>query len=420
MMNRRINFGALLWVIAISGFASCDKAASEKLGPGKDLILTAAEQQKADNDNRFAFEIFRTATTDLKANENALLSPLSVGMALAMTNNGAAGETRKAIESTLKFDGLDTETINAYYQKLMTDLPALDPRTTLEIANSIWYRQGFHVLPDFLNANHTFYKADVSALDFADSGAPDVINNWVSEKTKKKIPTIIDGSIPDDMVMYLINAVYFNGAWEQRFDKADTKKGVFQLPDGSTLQTDFMHLKHTFKVAATNDLEAIELPYGNKKYSMVVLKPRETVSTAQLAEKLADKDTWASVIRALNTTETQLALPKFTFSYENKLNDELAVMGMEVAFSNSADFSGINEIGELKIDEVKHKSFIEVNEEGTEAAAVTSVGIILTSLPQTYAFTVDRPFLFAIREMNTGLILFIGQVNDPSVAQTQS
>src|SRR5690606_11135012 len=254
-----------LWVIAISGLPACDKAASEKLGPRKDLILTPTEEQKADSDNRFALELFRTATTDLQANENAVLSPLRAGMALAMTNNGAAGEPRKAIESTLKFDGLDTETINAYYQKLMTDLPALDPRTTLEIANSIWYRQGFHVLPDFLNANHTFYKADVSALDFADSGAPDVINNWVSEKTKKKIPTIIDGSIPDDMVMYLINAVYFNGAWEQRFDKADTKKGVFQLPDGSTLQTDFMHLKHTFKVAATNDLEAIELPYGNKK-----------------------------------------------------------------------------------------------------------------------------------------------------------
>ena len=419
-MKPFVNYGALLLGVATISLVACDKANPEKLGAGKDLVLTAIEQEKAGKDNLFAFELFRTATTDLKANENALLSPLSVSIALAMTNNGAAGETRQAIERTLKLEGFSTEDINAYYQKLLTDLPALDPKTTLEIANSIWYRQGFNVLPDFLDVNRAFYKADVSALDFSAPNAKDVINDWVSNKTKKKIPTIIDGGIPSDMVMYLINAVYFKGEWEQRFDKSATKKGTFTRQDGSPLQTDFMHVKHSFNVASTNEVEAIELPYGNKKYSMVVLKPRGDLNPEQLTEKLTDSDSWETLASSFHARETQLALPKFKFSYENKLNDELIDIGMGIAFGPGADFSGIGGERNLLISEVKHKSFVEVNEEGTEAAAVTSVGMELTSAgPQVYVFNVDRPFLFAIREITTGLILFIGQVNDPSVEETK-
>ncbi len=418
MMNRFANYGVLLASAAAISLMGCEKANPDKLGRGKDLILTAVEQEKAESDNQFAFELFRVATARLGANENALLSPLSVGMALAMTKNGAVGETRAAIEKALMFDGFTSEDINAYYQKLAADLPALDPRTTLDIANSIWYRRGFDVLPDFLEVNRTFYKADVSALDFADSGAPNVINDWVSKKTKKKIPTIIDGNIPSEMMMYLINAVYFKGTWEQRFDKSATKKGTFTRQGGAPLQTDFMHTKHPFNVAATDDVEAIELPYGDKKFSLVVLKPRGDLDLAQLSGRLADPSFWATLVSSFHPRETQLALPKFKFSYENKLNDELTDMGMGIAFTPQADFSGISP-SPLAISEVKHKSFIEVNEEGTEAAAVTSVGMILTSLPQVYTFNADRPFLFAIREMNTGLILFIGQVNDPSVEVTK-
>jgi len=417
-MNRFATYGMLLAGATAMSLAACEKANPEKLGQGKDLVLTAVEQEKAEIDNRFAFELFRAATASLGTNENAMLSPLSVGMALAMTNNGAAGETRKAIEKALKFDSFDTDDINAYYRKLAADLPQLDPRTTLDIANSIWYRQGFDVLPGFLDVNKEFYKAEVNALDFAGPGAPNVINNWVSNKTKKKIPTIIDGGIPGDMMMYLINAVYFKGAWEQRFDKKQTEKGTFTRANGTTLQTDFMHVKRTFNVAATDVVEAIELPYGEKKFSMVVLKPRAGVDFARLTEKLRGTDLWSTLASSFSPLEVQLALPKFKFSYENKLNDELNDMGMGIAFTPAADFSGIS-VAPLTISEVKHKSFIEVNEEGTEAAAVTSVGMIMTSLPQVYTFNVDRPFLFAIREVTTGLILFIGQVNDPSVEATK-
>ncbi len=421
MMNRLTSYGFAVASVFLLAMAACDNPTPEKLGPGKDLVFTAVEQAKAGKDNQFAFELFRKATAALQPNENALLSPLSVGMALAMTNNGAAGATREAIEKTLKFDGFSTEDINAYYRKLMADLPALDPKTTLNIANSIWYKQGFNVLPDFLDVNRTFYQAEVSALDFTDPKAPDAINKWVNTKTKGKIPTIIDGGIPEYMVMYLINAVYFKGDWERRFDKSATSKRTFNRPGNNPLQTDFMHVKHTFKVASTDDVEAIELPYGNKKYSMVILKPRGEGGAAPLAEKLPDSDAWGTLASRFQPREVQLSLPKFKFSYENKLNDELSALGMGIAFGQGgiADFSGINGDGGLQISEVKHKSFIEVNEEGTEAAAVTSVGIELTSAPQTYAFNVDRPFLFAIRELTTGLILFIGQVNDPSVSETK-
>lgn len=400
-------------------FISCERSVPEKASEaeGRDLILTTSEQRKAVKDNQFTFELFSAATGGLRANQNALLSPLSVGMALAMTNNGAAGETRAVIEQVIKTDSIDTGVINDYYRKLMTDLPALDPKTTLDIANSIWYKQEFEVLPSFLDINREFYQARVAALDFSDPAAPDVINDWVSASTREKIPAIID-NIPSQMVMYLINAVCFKGEWEQRFDRSATSEGTFSGLNGSRLQTDFMHVTHTFNVAVTDEVEAVELPYGNKKYSMVVLKPKETLSSAQLVYNLATADTWRTITEALRPRKTGLSLPKFKFSYENQLNAELSGMGMGEAFSHLADFSGISSGGGLRISEVKHTSFIEVNEEGTEAAAATSVGIGVTSAPSLYTLRIDRPFLFVIREMHTGLILFIGQVNNPRVTTT--
>src|SRR5690606_15873884 len=203
----------------------------------------------------------------------------------------------------------------------------------------------------FLDVNHTYFKADVSALDFADPDAPAVINDWVSNKTKKKIPTIIDGNIPGDMMLYLINAVYFKGAWEQRFDKSATRKGAFILPDGASLQTDFMHVEHVFNIAGTEEMDAIELPYGDRKYSMVVLKPKGDQTPTQLAELLADDDAWHTVVEGFQPRETNLSFPTFKFSYENRLNDELTDMGMGVAFGGSADFSGMNGTGNLAISE---------------------------------------------------------------------
>lgn len=397
---------------------SCAKTDNANLA-GKDLTLTAEEKQKVEQNNQFAFNLFKESAFKLQANENALLSPLSISTALAMTSNGARGETRAAIEKALNVDGFETASINAYYQKLVQDLPQLDPRTTLEIANSIWYRQDYTVLPDFLNLNSTFYHAQIAALDFNDPAAPGVINDWVNGRTQGKIPTIVE-EISGNTMMYLINAIYFKGSWEQKFEEANTATSPFHRLDDAPLQTDFMHVNHRFKVASDDQMEAIELPYGHKKYSMVILKPKGEQTPRQLLDKYQEGDAWQSLIAGFNMLDVNLSLPKFKFSYERELKADLTKLGMGLAFRDDADFSGINGSGGLKIDEVMHKSFIEVNEEGTEAAAVTSVVMVLTSVPTTYQFKVDRPFLFVIREMSSGLILFIGQMNDPSVSEIRA
>lgn len=374
-------------------------------------MLSPVEQEKVVQDNRFAFELFRQSTEALPINENALLSPLSIGTALAMVNNGARGETREEINKTLKWEGFDVETINNYYKKLVHDLPLLDPKTTLHTANSIWHHQRLSVLPDFLSINKQFYMAEVAALDFTDPSAPADINEWVNAKTSGKIPTIVD-VIPANMMMYLINAIYFKGSWEQQFDPSETATGTFRKEANNSVQTDFMNITHKFKVSSDEYAEAIELPYGNRKYSMVIAKPKDGSTPAQLLEKYKEEG-WQSLVSKFGTADVNLSMPKFKFSYEKQLKNDLTALGMDLAFSEMADFLGISTAQKLAISEVKHKSFIEVNEEGTEAAAVTSVGMIATSMPQVYTFTVDRPFLFVIREMNTGLILFVGQVNDP-------
>jgi len=415
-MKKMIIYGVIaVWLVSTA--SSCEKS-EHKIQDGKELTLTPEEQQKVRQDNLFAFQLFKQATSDLQGGQNALLSPLSISTALAMTANGAKGTTRDAIARTLKFADFDADMINEYYQKLITDLPLLDPKTDLSMANSIWYRQGFEVLPDFLDVSHKFYKAEVAALDFTDPKAPENINNWVSRNTNDKIPTIVD-QIPDYMIMYLINAVYFKGSWEQQFDPSATRQGLFYRINSNPLETEFMQIEHTFDVAANEFVEAIELPYQNKRYSMIVLKPADGKSPSEVLSELNQENRWEDLMSGFSSRKTKISLPKFKFSYENQLKDELTALGMGEAFSDGADFTGINETGAITIGEVKHKSFIEVNEEGAEAAAVTSVGIVVTSLPQIYTFNVDRPFLFAIREMSTGLILFIGQVNDPSVEQSQ-
>lgn len=405
--------------LLLSSISACDKSPDDKPGPAKDLVLTAAEQQKAARDNRFTFSLLGQSAVTMPAQQNTLLSPLSVSIALGMTANGANGETQAAFKQVLGFGDLNYEEINSYYKKLLEELPALDPKTTLDIANSIWYRQDFSVLPGFLNVNRDYFNAAVEALDFGSPAAPARINGWVDQKTRGKIDKIID-RIPGDMVMYLINAIYFKGDWEQQFDKSKTRKMEFRRPAGAPLQTDFMNAEHTFRVLRNGDVAGIELPYGNDKYSMVILLPAEGKTVADLTERLSQDGIWDTWTGQFSPVKTNLWMPKFRFSYENILNDELESLGLGVAFGGGADFTGINPDGRLQISEVKHKSFIEVNEEGTEAAAVTSVGIELTSMPQVYQLTLDRPFLFLIREKNNGLILFAGQLNDPSSEENKA
>jgi serine protease inhibitor len=401
--------------IGILAMAACKKGGVDPInnGPGKDLVLSATEQQQVGPGNAFTLKLFKADFGTLAENQNLIISPLSVSFAMGMTSNGANGQTLTDIRKTMEFDSFTEAQVNSYYQNLITNLPTLDPNTTLKIANSIWYANNFTPLPAFIKTNTDFYTAEVKALDFNDrTGSVNAINGWVSEKTNNKIPKII-AQISDGARMYLINAIYFKSSWKKRFDAAKTYKAPFHLSGGSTVQTDFMTNNDVdLKAAFDNDATVVELPYSNSKYSMVMIMPDEDVKAYALG---LDSTKWNLLMGKLTGTRSTITMPKFKFSYGIDLKDILESLGMSIAFSDHADFSRISSTG-LTITEVKHKAYIDVNEDGTEAAAATSVGMGLTAAP-TKNIILDKPFIFAIREMKTGLILFAGVVSDPTKSE---
>lgn len=408
-MQQYFSLGML--ALFLNSVPACQDGINADPQPVDSIELSSQEMNKVKADNQFTFTLFSEALKGLDAGENAMLSPLSVSMSVGMAANGAGGTTKEAIFSALNYEGYDQDFINSYYHKLIQGLPALDPEVQLEIANSIWYKSDFKVEPKFLKTNESYYEATARALDFSDPGATGIINSWVNQKTQGKISGIVD-KIPTDMRMYLINALYFKGAWETPFKKERTQPATFHAPQGD-VEAPFMHRQGRMQVLEGDGFNAIDLPYGEEKtYSMIAVLPSGQNDLAGTLEKLrSDPGSWTG---EFSTRQVQLALPKFKFSYENTLNDELSALGMQLAMSENADLTGISKSGNLTISEVKHKTFIDVNEEGTEAAAVTSTGISVTSLPQYFVMNFDRPFLFLIRENSTGLILFTGVVNNPT------
>jgi serpin B len=390
---------------------ACKKSPVEPI-VGKDLVLTATEQQKVAADNAFTLKLFKATFSGTPDNQNLFISPLSVSMAIGMTSNGSNGQTLTAIRNTMNFNSFTEDQVNSYYHTLITQLPQLDPKATVKIANSIWYANAFTPLPAFLQTNTTNYNAKIAGVDFKSAATKDLINSWINDQTNGKITKIVD-QIPSNAVMYLINAIYFKSTWKDRFDAAKTKKADFHLSTGGIVQADFMNNDLNCNVSIASDATAIELPYGNGKYSMVLVSPKEGTSVKDYVAGL-DSAKWKILMAGLGSSHAIISLPKFKFSYEIILNDILSSLGMANAFSDFADFTRISATG-LKITEVKHKAYVDVNEDGTEAAAVTSVSVGLTSAaPFSYAF--NRPFVFAIRETKTGLVLFAGVVNDPTLS----
>lgn len=401
----------LLFFSLIIVIASCKKNSIKPIVTGKNLVLSALEQQKVTADNVFTLKLFKNLSVNNTEGANLFASPLSVSFALGMTSNGANGQTLDAIKNTLNFNGLTQEQVNSYYNNLVTNLPQLDPNTMLKIANSIWYRQEFSVLPGFLQINTASFHAKVQALDFADPATVTQINNWVSDQTNGKIPTIVD-AIPAEAVMYLINAIYFKSSWKEKFDPKNTTKRSFNLAGGGTVQADFMDNTMSVNVFNSENVTVAELPYSNDKYSMVIAMPQSGTVGDMVAG--IDSAKWQLWMNSLVKTKADVQLPRFRYSYEATLNDALTQLGMGIAFTKQADFSKINATASLLITKVKHKAFVEVNEDGTTAAAVTSVEIGVTSAPQVQTITFNHPFFFAIREMKSGLIVFAGTVNDPT------
>ena len=370
--------------------------------------LTSAERDVISSSNAFAFSLLHQLNRE-EAGKNVFVSPLSASMALGMTLNGAGGSTFEAMRETLRFSGLALPEINESYRSLIELLRGLDPAVVFQIANSIWYRQGYPVEQAFLDAVEDPFDAEIQALDFGAPASLGVINSWVKRSTAGKIPTIVDQIGPDD-VMFLINAIYFKGSWTQRFDRAKTRDDLFTLADGSRKTVKLMEQEGEFGYQANELFQAADLPYGGGAFSMTVVLPSPGTDLEAFVAGL-DEAAWAELVAGFSKQELMVSLPRFKLEWEKTLNETLKALGMEAAFiPGVADFTRLSSGGGLWIGEVKQKTFVEVNEEGTEAAAATAVLIPRRARPE---LRVDRPFLFAIRERFSGTVLFLGKIVDP-------
>ena len=408
----------IIFVLTISLLAfSCKKEKSETPGEIRQVTLTEKQKQLVSSSNAFGFDFFNKVNELSGSDENLMVSPLSVSMALGMTRNGAANETLEAMTNTLGFEGQTENEINESYKYIIETFSALDPKVKLQIANSIWYRSDFQVEQPFIDANTQYFNASVTPLDFSSPTAVDIINGWVNEKTNELIPKILD-QIPGDAVMYLINAVYFKGQWKYQFEQKNTVSKPFTLQDGSVIQVAAMNQHATFNYYKGTGFEAIDLPYNQGNYTMTVLLPDADKKVSDVVSQLTQAN-WNTWSRQFTEMDIELQLPKFKYEYdEQNMKPILTAMGMGAAFSpDYADFTRINRDGGLFISRVLHKTFIETNEEGTEAAAVTAVEISETSAgpDQPYYFTINRPFVYFIQEKATGTILFIGMVMNPNL-----
>jgi serine protease inhibitor len=390
------------------GVIACYQASGEIRRPameGKfDERLVAAN-------NRFGFELFNQLQLKDRG-KNVFYSPLSVALALSMAYNGAAGETKEAMRRTLKTEGLSLDELNQASAALINSLRSSDPKVELAVANSLWARREVKFREDFLERNRQFFAAEVASLDFGSPSALTAINDWVSRNTKSKIPSIIDQIDPDD-VMFLINAVYFKGQWENKFEKGLTKNEPFYSLSGPQKEVPMMSQSGEYQYYRGDKFQAVRLFYGAKSASLDLFLPDNDSSIDDLLKGLSFEQCgqWTG---SFHKAEGDIKIPRFKMDYESRLNDPLKAMGMGVAFvGGKADFSGMRDQNDLYISEVKHKAVVEVNEEGTEAAAATSVGARLTSMPLRFTFVADHPFLMMIRDQRTDAILFMGVVVDP-------
>ena len=356
----------------------------------------------------FAFGLFQDIVA-YDESDIVFISPLSASIALSMTAAGAEGATQEEMLRTLGFGGLSVKDLNACNRGII-DLLSSDPEgVELNVANSLWVSDRFTLKSRYIRTAGSEYSAMVSNLDFSDPASPSVINRWCAENTAGRIDKMIENIDPATQ-MYLLNALYFKGMWTTPFDAANTRKEIFH-GNRRDSEVEFMHRTAGFQYYIGPEGALLELPYGEGSFVMDIFLPAEGVSADEFASGL-DGEALSTLTGLLQSDRIKVTLPKFKAEYETSLNATLQHLGMRDAFTPSADFSGMSK-EPLMISEVKQKTFIEVNEEGSEAAAVTSVAVMRTSLaPEPLEFRVDRPFVFLIRELTSGTVLFMGLVRN--------
>jgi serpin B len=397
-------------------FAGCDELHLDMFDKKEgELEIGSVDNSVVTANTKFGFNLFNEIRKT-EQDKNIFISPFSVSIALAMTLNGASGETEQAMTDTLQLQGLDSESINTGYAGLRQILLTSDPKVTLTIANSLWARQEFSFKPDFLQRNTQFFGAEISTLDFNDPSASKTINQWVDTNTNGKIQKIVGDQIDPITVLFLINAIYFKGTWQNEFDPSKTREGPFHLANGDEKQVPMMRQQRWYPYYRGENFQAISLAYGDGQMSMYIFLPDRESDLNIFLENL-NAESWENWMSQFHEQDVSLVMPKFKLEYGKTLNDPLKALGMGVAFDPElADFSRMAslEFGNLYIEKVVHKTFVEVNEEGTEAAAATSVEVGVKSVPPPpISFSVDRPFFFAIRDNETKTVLFMGVVVEP-------
>jgi serpin B len=358
----------------------------------------------------FAIEVFKQINHEEPADKNIFISPFSISTALTMTANGAAAQTFDGMWNALKISGLEQIAVNESYKKLLETLPHLDSGAKLKLANSIWPQVNYPVLENFLTTNATYFGSEVKPVDFENWEAViEEVNGWVEDNTEGLIKETLK-ELPNGVVMLLINAIYFKGEWRNPFDPDNTHEADFYTESG-IVKAEMMNIQRgNFLYFENDQFQAIDLPYGDSVFSMSVFLPKEGHDVKELIGEM-NAGSWNEWLASFQNRELWLSFPKFKLEYDIKLKKVLSNMGMDLAFSDAADFSNMITGGGVKIDDVIHKTFVEVNEKGTEAAGVTVVEIIETSFGTV--FNANHPFLFAIRDNKTNSILFMGKVVNP-------
>ena len=415
--------------IVLSGMVSCGQptiqpvnvtiAQSDKPRETAPAVNPSEMETLVGGNSAFAFNLYQ----ELKAKDgNLFYSPYSISEALAMTYGGARGETEKQMQEALQFN-LQQANLHPAFDNLDLQLAKRGQGAKgkdskgfrLHVVNALWGQQGYSFLPAYLDLLAVNYGAGLRLLDFMNAAeqARQTINDWVSEQTEDKIKDLLpSGSVDSLTRLVLTNAIYFNAAWQSQFKPEATEDDKFHLLNGSDVAVRMMHQTDYFGYAEGDHYQAVELPYDGHELSMVILLPGQE-SFRAFEDGLSSEKVY-EIIRSIKNRSVDLRMPKFKVESEFGLKETLSAMGMPIAFTDEADFSGMNGKRELVIKDVVHKAYVAVDENGTEAAAATGVVVGVTSAPgDTVEVTIDHPFIFCIRDIQTGAILFVGRVTEP-------
>lgn len=409
-MTKFLNYLLSFMIIPLS-ILSCAKhveAPKENIIERKDIPLTKTQQGYVQANNQFAFNLLKEVYKEAQQ-KSFIISPLSVSYAMGVLNNGAQGNTLAQINAALGYKEGGLTALNEFAKYLMDETAKVDPSTKVEIANAVVSNKDKLVLKEkFTEDVKNYYYAEIADMSFSKDNVPGHVNGWCKDKTHGMIPKILEEVNPSD-IFYILNAIYFKGIWADKFDTGKTKDEEFKKEDGSVVSVKMMHNRAKYMLSANEVYESLCLPYGNGAYNMIVLLPTEGHKVQDIVEAL-DYDSWKNNMAEMNSYEADVKLPKFETSYEIELNKALLSLGVEDAFDIAkADFKAMSEDAGF-INRVFQKAKIKVDEEGAEASAVTIIsGVTSVGPGGVFYFHADRPFLYAITEVSTGAVFFMGQ-----------